>query len=133
MPLTYAIDPARQLVTFRLYHWPTLTESQEALDRLSADPLLRRGLRVLVDERLVPTVPDAEYVRRSIDNLTHRWRPALQGARWAAVTTNPVTYGMGKMAEALAQRRGVEFRVFTDEVEALGWLFDYPQPLNRSG
>jgi hypothetical protein len=126
MPLTYAIDPARQLVTFRLYHWPSLTESQEALDRLSADPLLRRGVRVLVDQRLVPTVPDAEYVRRNIDNLAHRW-PALRGARWAAVTMNPVTYGMGKMAEALAVRRGVEFRVFTDEDEALGWLFGHPQ------
>ena len=131
MPLTYAIDPARQLVTFRLYHWPTLTESQEALDRLSADPLLRRGVRVLVDQRLVPTVPEAEYVRRSIDNLAHRW-PALRGARWAAVTTNPVTYGMGRMAEALAQRRGVEFRMFTSEDEAFGWLFDYPLEVNKN-
>lgn len=132
MPLTYAIDPALQLVTFRLYRWPTLTESQEVLDRLSADSLLRRGVRVLVDQRLVPTVPEADYVRRSIDNLAHRW-PALRGARWAALTSDPVTYGMGRMTEALAQRRGVEFRVFTDEREALAWLFDRPKEESRSG
>lgn len=96
-------------------------EFQEALDRLAKDPLLAKGARVLVDQQLVTTVPDAEYVRRGIDNLAHRW-PTLRGARWASLTTNPVTYGMGRMAEALAQRRGVEFRVFTTEAEAMEWL-----------
>jgi hypothetical protein len=123
--VTYAIDAHLRLVTFRLYDWPTLLEFQDALDRLAKDPLLAKGIRVLVDQRLVTTDPDAEYVRRGIDNLAHRW-PTLRGARWASLTTSPVTYGMGRMAEALAQRRGVEFRVFMSEAEAMDWLLTAP-------
>jgi hypothetical protein len=124
--VTYAIDAGRQLVTFRLYDWPTLAEFRDALDRLTKDPLLHRCVRVLIDQRLVSGVPDADYVRQGIDNLADRW-PTLRGARWASLTTNPITYGMGKMAEALAQRRGVQFRVFMSEAEALDWLLAHMQ------
>jgi hypothetical protein len=39
----------------------------------------------------------------------------------AILSGNLATYGMGRMAEMLADNRELEFRVFTDEAEAIRW------------
>jgi hypothetical protein len=45
--------------------------------------------------------------------------PRFKGFRWASLTSHLASFGMGRMAEALAENRGIEYRVFQDEAEAL--------------
>ena len=81
---------------------------------------------LLHDARRMERVPAAEETRVRVWFLLAQTR-VHNVARWATVVTGPATYGMGRMAEALVNQlvdheRTVEFRVFTDMIEADAWL-----------
>jgi hypothetical protein len=121
MPLLYSIDPALRLVTFAPVVLPTLEEFARALDQLASDGLFRSGFRVLVDRRFLTVEPGADYVRGAIDLLGHE---RFAGVRWASLTAHVASFGMGRMGEALAEDRGVAYRVFTDPAEVMDWLLE---------
>lgn len=125
MPLTYTIDPVLRLVTFRPEQLPTLPDFARVLDDLAVDPLFRPGFSVLVDRRELSVEPDVAFVRGAIDAIAHR-NAMFPGTRWASLTSHLATYGMGRMAEAFAENRGVTYRVFTNAAEAMNWLLDRP-------
>lgn len=119
--MPYTIDPVWRLVTFSPKQLPTLGAFEADIDQLVSDPLFRPDFSVLVDRRQLTVEPDAAFVRGAIELMAH---PRLAGIRWASLTSHLATYGMGRMAEALAENRGVDYRVFTDETEAMNWLRD---------
>ena len=121
MAFSYAIDPKRHLVVVRPESPPTIEDWKELLDRVAHDPLFKPGFRLLSDRRHLQVEPDAAYVRASIDALEMR-RPAFGQSRFAILTLHVATYGMARMAEALAENRGIEWRAFMNELEAMEWL-----------
>lgn len=121
MSHTYRIDPARRLVIFTFDEWPDTREVAEMLSHAAADPLFQPGFGALVDHRAVPQAPDALWIQRGVDTLATHWL-GVQGGRMAVLATGAATYGMGRMAEAFAESRGLEFQAFTDEAQALAWL-----------
>ncbi len=122
MPFTYVIDSDLGLVrVIAGEELPSLADLENVLDRLASDPLFRPGCGVLVERRHFTVEPDVTYVRGGLDAIVAR-RDRLGSTRWASLTTHLATYGMGRMAEAYAENRGVAYRVFMDEAEALTWL-----------
>lgn len=128
VPFSYTIDPQLGLVRFHPGdELPSLQELEAVLDQLAQDPLFRPGFAVIVDRRHFTMEPDVGYVRGGISAIAERHARFGQ-TRWASVTSHLASYGMGRMAEAYAEHRGVQYRVFTDEAEAMAWLLNSPQP-----
>ncbi len=122
MAFSYVVDPARLLVTLRPECPPTLEDWEDVLDRVAADPLFRRGFHVMSDRLHLQVEPDASYVRTTIEAVAER-HAAFGESRFAVLTSHLATYGMARMAEALAENRGIAWRVFMNEAEAVQWLF----------
>jgi hypothetical protein len=122
MPFTYTIEPTVGLVRFHPgEQLPSLKELEMVLDQLASDPAFRPGFGVLVERRHFDVEPDVTYVRGGISAIADRLGSFKQ-TRWASITTHLASYGMGRMAEAYAENRGVLYRIFTDEAEAMDWL-----------
>jgi hypothetical protein len=117
----YTIDTTRRVVTLSPQGVPSVEDWEDVLDRVAADPLFRRGFGVLSDRRHLHTEPDATYVRATIDAVFAR-RAAFGESRFAILTSHLATFGMARMAEALADNRGIAWRVFMDESEIWKWL-----------
>jgi hypothetical protein len=121
MSFAYRIDVQRRLVVLRPDTVPSLRDWENVLDRVASDPLFAAGFGVLSDRVHLKTEPDADYVRGSIAAIEQR-SGTFRRTRWAILTSHLPTYGMGRMAEAYAENRDIELRVFTVESEALDWL-----------
>lgn len=118
---SYDIDPTRRLVTARPDSPTNIADWEGLLDRVAADPRFQPGFSLLSDRRHLNIEPDAAYVRASIEAVAER-RDAFGGSRFAILTSHLATYGMARMAEALAENRGIEWQVFMNERDALEWL-----------
>jgi hypothetical protein len=124
MGFTYTIDSQLGLVRFDPgRELPSLQELETVLDRLASDPMFRPGFGVLVERRHFEVEPDVLYVRGGISAIADR-QAKFGPTRWASITSHLATYGMGRMAEAYAENRGVLYRIFTDETEAMTWLLE---------
>jgi hypothetical protein len=124
MAFAYNIDPLLGLVRLDPgQDLPSVSDFEGAIDRLASDPLFRAGFGVLVERRQFQVEPAVGYVRGAIDALASR-RGSFGDTRWSSITSHLTSYGMGRMAEAFAENRGVKYRVFMDEREAIMWLLE---------
>lgn len=92
-----------------LADWESLRDEEQAMGGrrlLLADVREREGL---------PSGPDA----REWGYLAPAWIAA------AMVTREGAQYGMARVTAAIAERRGIPVRVFTDRGPALEWLQDF--------
>ena len=121
MAFSYEIDPDRRLVIVRPESRPSISDWEDVLDRVAADPGFERGFGLMSDRRHLHVEPDASYVRATIDAVASR-RASFGATRFAILTSHLATYGMARMAEALAENRGIEWRVFMEPDEASRWL-----------
>lgn len=121
MAFNYEIDSDRRLVTVRPEPRPSVEDWESVLDRIAADSRFERGFSFLSDRRHLDHEPDVAYVRATIDAVDSR-RAVFGATRFGVLTYHLATYGMARMAEALADNRGIVWRVFMDEGEAMRWL-----------
>jgi hypothetical protein len=76
---------------------------------------------VLYDRSQIDQIPDAMHVRAWV--LRHAEMMKLIGyPRLAVVVSEPVVYGMIRMASVFAERSGATVNVFWTERAALAWL-----------
>lgn len=121
MPFTFTVDESRRLVRIAAegeIHagawFATLTEA-------FADPRYHPGFDLLYDRTLLSNVPDTRTVRVWIDAQARAMRDA--GAqRMAIVVSQPVVYGMMRMAGAFAESAGFWLKPYWTEAEALTGL-----------
>ncbi len=121
MPITYDIDVERRLVRVVASGKPTAAEWLAAVDAALADPRFLPGFDCLYDRSRVGLVPDGLTLRR----LAKDCAPALErfhGGRLAVVVSQPVVYGMMRMASVFAEALGLALDVFWTETAALAWL-----------
>jgi hypothetical protein len=100
---------------------PTIGDWQAAVDAALAAPGFRAGMGLLHDARRMARVPTPQEARARVDFLAGRCR--RRGVRrWAVVLDADAQYGMGRLAEAVAESAGIDFRVFRERVDAEVWL-----------
>jgi PhnB protein len=120
--LSYSLDPSRRLVRLVLHEPPTLLDLEAVIDRLAADSQFGPGYGVLADRWRVTAEPDEAIVRAAIEAIARR-KDRFANVRWATVTSHLSGYRMGRLLiEPFADQRGVAYRVFMDEAQALEWL-----------
>jgi hypothetical protein len=100
---------------------PTIGDWRAAVDAALAAPGFRAGMGLLHDARRMARVPSPREARARVDFLVGRCR--RRGVRrWAVVFGADAQYGMGRLAEAVADSAGIAFRAFRDPTDAELWL-----------
>jgi hypothetical protein len=122
MPATYHIDASRRLVVITwLPGQPELTEWHVTLRTLMGDPAFAPGFSILSDWRAAVSPPDRQTMETLVDRIRALVNEGVR--RWGTVIpTTAAAFGMGRMAELLAEVRQVPIRVFQDYDEALVWV-----------
>lgn len=102
----------------------TYDEIQAAMLAIWAHPVSEPPFRLLVDRRHSQP-PSADLVRRIVSSFAEH-RDRLKGGRVALVVNDQTqaAYGMGRMAEILAESKQlpVDVKTFRDWQEAERWL-----------
>ena len=100
---------------------PVVGEWLAALRAAVSDARYRPGFDILYDRTRLTHIPDANYLRTWLNGHA-RLMKEIGGPRLAVVVTEPVIYGMIRMASILAEDRGAVVNVFWNEKDALKWL-----------
>lgn len=128
MPVSWRISDG--VVFLESDRQATLEEWTSAVDTCLASGDYRPGMGVVQDWRRTKAIPAAKVIRVRIDVLVararargfRRWAIVVAGdARWEIVVTGDAYRGTDRMAEPLAGRGAVEFRVFKDLAVAESW------------
>jgi hypothetical protein len=119
MPLTYRIDPARELVTIT-GDYAEPAEWRVLLSAVAADSAYRRGFSFIRDLRASEHPVSAQTVIGIIAVVRQFW--VQLGARRAAVVTGPGIDLPAMMAQALADDAHIPLRAFSSWEDAVSWL-----------
>lgn len=120
-PLRYSIHTSARYVEVIYLSDPTSEQWYGAMKAVLADPKYQSGFGVLLDRRSVTSPPTTEYIKKCVRFISDH-REVIGGGRWAVVTSDLGTYGMGRMAEQLLENQDC-LRAFRSIDEAQMWLF----------
>ncbi len=118
MPFYYRIDPAERLVYIDAEGDVSVDTWFAMIDDIRADERFGSGFDLLFDRTKLTHVPDADYVRIWINGLRPVMRQMGVG-HLAIVVTEPVVYGMMRMASAFAYQGGFSLDPYWSVEEAL--------------
>jgi hypothetical protein len=124
MPITYQIDPERNLVLVEGHGVLTDKDFPKFRAKLFSDPLFQPGMKELADYRSVErheltTDGFIKFLEQEKDDSA-----SLIDYRIAVVTTSDLHYGFSRMYMSMMEEYLGEMRVFRDMEEAKAWLFD---------
>jgi hypothetical protein len=120
MPISYEVDTHRRIVRLLYERDPNFRDWASAMDDATRAPGYEPGFGFLFDRRSVPPAT-SEHIRAAVAWIGQH-RAQVAGSRWAVVVTDPASYGMTRMGQALAEGLPVQLRVFKDVDEAVFWL-----------
>jgi hypothetical protein len=123
MPTTYRIDEKTGIIYLSAIGATTEEKWTEARARVTADPLYRPGMDVLIDGRRHESLLSADFIRRIAGGPMAR-SGLDDEPRWAIVVSREVAYGLGRMFAMLAEGSHIRVRVFRDIDDAEKWLRD---------
>src|SRR5215471_195075 len=128
MPLTYRIDPEAGVLYILGVGVITQPERLRTFHAWLSDPAFRPGLDVLCDFTDTESTPTLAHLRELIDMIDKN-AAAIGRSRLAILTGKPITFGVARVFEALADVEGapIQVKVFFDRDEAWQWL----RPLSR--
>jgi len=124
MPITYRIDPIRNLVLLTCSGVVEDNEFPEFRERLLNDPQFNPGMKELADLR------DVEWDEITKDRLLNFiemekfYISKLGECRIAVVTSSDLHFGFMRMFISMMSEFLGDFRIFRDMEEAEAWLFD---------
>ena len=123
MPVTWMIEPERQLVHIRYVDSVDAENWQRVIEGVLKDRNFRPGFRWLVDRRHA-TTPSTSFAADILAVLDNH-RDQLGNARVALVIQRQSTdFAMARMQVSLNDFVGLSTRIFHSEAEAVAWLTD---------
>jgi hypothetical protein len=121
MPITVEIDAESNLIRTQLLGRLDPEEIARAADQLLRAPHLRAGLRLLTDHSRLEGAASSELVRSALLRLS-RLADQLGSLTVAIVAPRDANFGMGRVAQALAEPTKVRIQVFRRLEDAEAWL-----------
>jgi hypothetical protein len=121
MPTTYRIVPHEGIVYLKTVGQSSFEEWRDALLGALADPAYRPGFGFPSDRRQQAAPPSADFAASITEFLKGR-AGEMGRLRWATVSAVEAVYETLRAYSVIAERAGVELRVFKDIEEARWWL-----------
>src|SRR6185369_1938402 len=121
MPVTYQIDPARNLIRTRCIGDVTPEEVAAHFRELAQDPNRPNHLNVLLDLTEETSLPEREDLLGVSLHISELFSSSQFGA-CAIVAVNDALFGMMRMFEVLSMEYFVITHVFRELAEAESWL-----------
>ena len=122
MPVTYVVDPERNLIQTSCQGYTTLEEVLEHFDRLERDPGRPTRPDVLLDLTEVTSLPDSDQIRAAANRVGQANR-LMRYRACAIVVRREALYGMIRMFEVFARAHFERTAVFRNRSDADVWLF----------
>lgn len=122
MPIVVDTSEAPSFIRITLHgDWPTIDEQREVRQRLLAAGQLTETTRALIDFRqLASTVPYTEVEKIIAAAVKDGAMPFHR----AYLVGSAVQYGLVRQMKAVSPRSLVTLEIFTDEQEAMMWLWN---------
>jgi len=128
MPLSFRIDSDAGMLMIVGEGFITQPERIEAIEAWLRDPGFRPGLKTLCDFSEATSTPTMRELREIVA-LVDQHAEAIGKKKLAVVATRPVTFGVARQFQTLADFGPLDVEVFKDRDTALGWLrHGDPQP-----
>lgn len=121
MPITYVIDPGRDLILTNATGVVTGAEFLDAKKRLVGDPQFRPELRHFADLRGITELQLSSADVEAMVEFDRAHPGGCDQTRLAMLASSDVVYGMARMFEMRSQR-GDRIAVFRREVDVWAWL-----------
>jgi hypothetical protein len=121
MPLTYRIDSAAGMLLVVGEGFITQPERIEAIQAWLRDPDFRPGLNTLADFSDTTSTPTMKELRELV-MIIDQHSAAIGKKKLAVIATKPVTFGVARQFQTLADSGPLDVGVFKDRRAALGWL-----------
>jgi hypothetical protein len=121
MPVSYELDPEREIILTRIFGTLTLDEIRDHIDDLLADPALPPRLYVLLDAMALTSAPSTETVRGCSEQI-ERLRDRVRLEAVSAAVAGMVYYGVFRMSQVLLERHFGPTHVCMDLDSAREWL-----------
>jgi len=123
MPLTYRIDPEASLLLITGHGVITQAERVDGLRTWLSDPAFKPGLDTLCDFSETLSTPTLDELRELVA-IVQEHSEAIGRVRLAIVTSRPITFGIARVFEALADVEGapLQVKVFFERKPAWAWL-----------
>ena len=123
MPLTYRIVPDARML---FIHGEGVITQPERIQTILAwikDPAFRPGLDAFCDLSAAESTPKLSDLREIVAIIGEH-APAIGHSKLAILTSKPITFGVARVFEALAQveETPLQVRVFFNRDKAWAWL-----------
>jgi hypothetical protein len=129
MPVTYEIDPAKNLIRTRCIGDVTLQEVKNHFRELERDPNRPDRLNVLLDLSEITSVPNVLEVRAASHEVAKIFR-SVRFEALAIVVRNDLLFGMMRMFAAFAGKYFTATQVFRVTADAETWLASHESSSN---
>jgi len=117
-PLSVEFDVRRRRAEVVYGAQPSFEEWQAIVESILQDPRFQSGFGILLNRSGIDKPASSAYMLRLVHFVDQSSKG--NGVRWAIVTSDVASFGMGRMAEQLAQAGTI--RTFKDRREAELWL-----------
>jgi hypothetical protein len=117
-PLSVEFDLERRLAEVVYEAQPSFEQWQAIVESILHDSRFQSGFGILLDRRGIDKPASSAYMLRLIQFVDQSSKGNV--VRWAILTSDVASFGMGRMAEQLAQAGTI--RTFKDRREAELWL-----------
>jgi hypothetical protein len=121
MPLTYRIDSDAGMLLVVGEGTISQAERIEAISGWLRHPEFRPGLNTLCDFSAATSTPTIAELREIV-SLVDRHAKRIGKKKVAVIATQPVTFGVARQFQTLADSGPLNVSVFRDRRAALGWL-----------
>jgi len=125
MPLSYRIDADAGMLVIVAEGFITQSERLSAMETWLRDPDFRPGLNTLCDFSDATSTPTMRELRELVAKIDEH-AEAIGKKKVALITSKPVTFGVARQFQNLADFGPLDVEVFRDRGTALGWLNHQP-------
>jgi hypothetical protein len=121
MPLSYHVDADSGMLLVVGEGTISQSERLEAMRGWLRDPGFRPGMNTLCDFSAANSTPTMAELHEIV-SLVERHSSAIGKKKLAVVAPRPVTFGVARQFQTLAESGPLDVAVFKDRRAALGWL-----------
>ncbi len=123
MPMTYRIDLDANLLFVVMAGRLTQAERMQTMLAWINDPTFRSGLDTFCDLTATESTPDLAELREIAATISEH-APRIGAKKVALLTSKPITFGVARVFEALAEleETPLQVKVFNDRSAAWAWL-----------